>query len=194
MKMANLLHIFWVFFRIGLVGFGGGYAILSFIMREASSLGITIQQFANLTALDLVVPGPIAINSATYVGYLNNGVAGATAATLGICAPVFVIVPTTMYFLERFKRSKLLQSMLAFIRPAAIGMIAAASMTIAGSAIIAEDVKGMQFFGAFLGTPAAAVSFPALLVFILTAIALIRFKVNPILVTILAGLAGYFLL
>ena len=190
--MMRLLNLFWVFFRIGAIGFGGGYAILSYIMREASAIGISVQQFADLAALDLVVPGPIAINAATYIGYLDSGIPGAVAATLGICMPVFVIVLTAMYFLERFKRSMLLQSMLSFIRPAAIGLIAAASMAIAASVVIVEDAQGARFFEAFIISPASALSFPALAVFVLSAAALIRFKVNPILVTVLAGVAGYF--
>ena len=190
----RLVNLFWIFFRIGVICFGGGYAILSYIMREVGAIGITAQQFADLAALDLVVPGPIAINAATYVGYLDGGVPGAAAATLGICMPVYLIVPTAMYFLERFKRSRLLQSMLAFIRPAAIGLIAAASLTIAGSVIIAEQAQGARFFEEFLRAPASALSFPALAIFVLAAAALIKFEANPILVTVLAGAAGYFFL
>ena len=67
------LLLFYTFFKIGLFGFGGGYAMMSMIMVECEKLSITLAQFADLNALDMIVPGPIAINAATYVGYLHSG-------------------------------------------------------------------------------------------------------------------------
>ena len=68
-----ILLIFFTFLKIGFLGFGGGYAMLSLIFEEASKFGMTADQFADLNALDVLIPGPIAVNSATYVGQLYGG-------------------------------------------------------------------------------------------------------------------------
>jgi chromate transport protein ChrA len=64
--IVECLRLFYVFFKIGIVGFGGGYAMLSMIMTESQQFGVTLEQLADLNALDMVVPGPLAINAATY--------------------------------------------------------------------------------------------------------------------------------
>ena len=71
--LASLWLVFFTFFKIGLLGFGGGYAMMSMIMTEGQKLGISLAQLADLNALDMVVPGPIAINAATYVGLSVDG-------------------------------------------------------------------------------------------------------------------------
>ena len=184
------INLFFIFFRIGLVGFGGGYAIMSIIMRESLELGVTPEQFADLVAFHLVVPGPIAINAATFVGYFNSGVWGSLIATLGISAPCYVLVLTVMFFLERFKKSKIMEGILSGIRPAAVGLIAAAAMTIARDVIIREGVGFGTFFGGLFTNPASVVSPACLVIFLAAFISLWKFKVNPILVTLLAGAAG----
>jgi chromate transporter len=184
--ILSLARLFFLMFRIGLIGLGGGYAIVSIIMTELENLGVSVEQFADLTAVDLIVPGPLAINAATYVGYINAGFIGALVATLGISLPAYAIVFTVMYFLDKFKKSRLMQGLLAGIRPVAIGLIAAAALTIAGDVILRETVD----FRTFFLHPLAAISPVYLLLFILAAFALLKLKANPILVTVLAGIAG----
>lgn len=188
--MIVYLHLFFVFFRIGLIGFGGGYAIMSIVMQESEKLGVSVQQFADLTALHLVIPGPIAINAATFAGYQNSGFWGSLSATLGISAPCFIIVLTVMYFLEKFKKSKIVEGLFYGVRPAAIGLIAAAALTIAREVILREGVTLSSFFNGVFSSPASVLSPMCLVIFILSLICLARFKMNPILVTVLAGVAG----
>ncbi|MDR3120871.1 MAG: chromate transporter [Clostridiales bacterium] len=188
--MILYLTLFFIFFRIGLVGFGGGYAILSIILTELGNLGVTVQQYADLTAIDLVVPGPIAINAATYVGYLNSGFLGSLFATLGISLPCYLIVLTVMFFLEKFKRSKVVQGIFAGVRPAAIGLIAAASLAIARDVILPEGTTIQTFFTGLFRSPLSVLSPVCLLIFVLSTVALTKFKANPIAVTVLAGVAG----
>ena len=192
--MLVFLNLFLIFFRIGLIGFGGGYAIISIIMQESQNLGVSVEQFADLTALHLVIPGPIAINAATFAGYHNAGVTGSLFATLGISAPCFVIVLTVMFFLEKFKKSKIMNGLLSGIRPAAIGLIAAASLTIAREVILRQGVTFSSFFGNIFTDPLSVVSPMCLLIFVLSLIGLSKFKLNPILVTLLAGAAGALLI
>ena len=186
----HLLNIFFIFFRIGLIGFGGGYAIMSIIMQETQALGVTATQFADLTALHLVIPGPIAINAATFAGYQNDGFMGSLIATLGISAPCFIIVLTVMFFLEKFKKSKIVEGLFSGIRPAAIGLIAAASLTIAREVILRKGVSFASFFGGLFTDPGSVVSPMCVIIFALSLLCLTKFKMNPILVTLLAGAAG----
>jgi len=190
--MIIYLNLFLIFFRIGLIGFGGGYAIMSIIMQESVNLGVSAELFADLVALHLVIPGPIAINAATFAGYFHSGFWGSLVATLGVSAPCYAVVLTVMYFLERFKKSKIMEGVLAGIRPAAIGLIAAAALTIAKGVIIKQDAAAgaSVFFEKLFSEPFTAFSPMCLLIFVMSLVSLLKFKLNPILVTVLAGVAG----
>jgi chromate transporter len=184
------LKLLYTFFKIGIVGFGGGYAMLSMVITESSKFGITAEQFADLTVLDMVVPGPIAINAATYVGYLRGGYLGATFATIGVSLPSFLIVTLVMIFIKRFSENKVMNGVLYGIKPAAVGLIAAAAMTIASGVLLLPDTSLSNIFTNPLGT----ISVVATIIFILAFLINIKFKVNPILLTLIAGVVGAFLL
>jgi chromate transporter len=174
------------FFKIGLTGFGGGYAMMSMMMIECEKYSISTAQFADLNALDMIIPGPIAINAATYVGYLHSGFWGALSATVGVMLPSFFIVTLVMYFIWKYRESMVITGAISGIKPAAVGLIAAAAL------IIASDVltrPGADIAG-FLGDPMGTVSFFMAGLFLATAVANMRFKVNPILLTVLAGALG----
>lgn len=178
--------LFFTFLKIGFISFGGGYAMISMIMTEAYRFSITATQFADLNALDMVVPGAIAINAATYVGYLYAGVPGAIAATLGVSVPSFVLTVVFMRFLKRFEKSHWLQDILSGIKPAAVGLIAAAGMLIASEVLLAPGRELAQILTDPLGT----VSLVSIGLFAATALCSIRFKWNPILLTLAAGVIG----
>lgn len=184
--ITGLFHIFAIFFKIGLLGFGGGYAMLSMIMVESEKLGLSAAQFADLNALDMVVPGPIAINAATYVGYLVSGVAGALVATLAVSLPSLLIVTLALHFLQKYNENELLNGVLTGIKPAAVGLIVAAAMMIAGGVLLRP---GMHL-NTLLTDPLGTVSPLLVIVFLVVAVANIKFKVNPIFLTVLAGVVG----
>ncbi|MGI6334392.1 MAG: chromate transporter [Saccharofermentanales bacterium] len=184
--LLECLKLFFTFFKIGVVGFGGGYAMLSMIMVESMKYSITLDQLADLNALDMIIPGPIAINAATYVGYLHAGLIGSIAATLGIIAPSLIIVSLVLHFIERYRHSHIMNSVLEGIKPAAVGLIAAAALTIASGILLLSGADLANIFVDPLGT----VSLFLLAVFLITAVANIGFRVNPILLTVLAGVAG----
>jgi chromate transporter len=191
--LLDSLLLLWAFFKIGLFGFGGGYAMLSMIMAQSEALGITATQFADLNALDMVVPGPIAINAATYVGYLANvgehgfwgGVLGSAMATVGVCLPSLLIVSLVLKFIVRYRQNSVMTGVLSGVKPAAVGFIAAAAVNI-GIAVIARDADVAQLFA----NPLASIAFVPLAIFIAVAVVNIRFKVNPILLTLIAGVLG----
>jgi chromate transporter len=182
-KCAELLYSF---FKIGLMGFGGGYSMLSMIITESEKFSITTQQFADLNALDMVVPGPISINAATYVGYLYAGVWGALAATIGVSLPSFIIIALVMRFIEKYRGNKFMNGFLSGVKPAAVGLIAAAAITIASGVLLQPGAELSTLFSNPLGT----VSVFLIAVFAITAVANIKFNINPILLTLLAGAAG----
>lgn len=184
--LLQCLELFYSFFKIGVMGFGGGYAMMSMIIAESEKYSITAAQFADLNALDMIVPGPIAINSATYVGYLYAGIPGAVAATIGVSLPSIIIITLVMRFIARYRENKIMKGFLSGVKPAAVGLIAAAAQTIAAGVLLNEGAEWSGFFADPLGT--ASVFLFA--IFVITAVLNIKFKVNPILLTFAAGVIG----
>ena len=189
MLLENCIILFYTFFKVGFFGFGGGYAMMSMIFVECEKLSISIQQFADLNALDMIVPGPIAINAATYVGYLNSGFWGSLTATLGVAVPSFIFVSLVMTFLTRYKNNKIMSGVLTGVKPAAVGLIVAAALTIAKEVLLLPSKEAATLFTDPIGT----ISFLMIGIFAVVAVANIKFKVNPILLTVIAGVIGAFL-
>ena len=159
------------FIKIGAFSFGGGYAVLSFIQREIVEANgwITPEQFVDIVAIAEMTPGPIAVNSATFVGYNMFGIWGGIMCTLcTIAVPVTLSLIVSFYF-SRFKENRYLQNALAGIRPAVIGLIAASCISVAEISI--TSLYSLIFFGIAL-----------LLVW--------KFKVNPIITLIICGALG----
>lgn len=133
------LQLFWTFFKIGLFGFGGGYAMISMIQGEVV-LGyhwLTSGQFTDIVAVSQSTPGPIGINSATYVGYssLVNagydpifGVIGSVIATFAVVLPSFVLMLLISKFLMKYKDHPYVENVFLGLRPAVVGLLAAAAL------------------------------------------------------------------
>ena len=184
--LIGCLKLFYTFFKVGLFGFGGGYAMMSMIMTESANFGVSIPQLADLNALDMIVPGPIAINAASYVGYLSYGFWGSLTATIGVVLPSFFIIMLVMKFLEKFQKNRVMSGFLSGVKPGAVGLITAASFTIAAGILLVPGTTLPLFFE----NPVGSVSLILGGVFLVTAVANIRFQVNPILLTLLAGVFG----
>ena len=103
-KFKNLLKLFWTMFKIGLFTFGGGYAMVAVIEREIVEKRKYIgqEEFLDLIAIAESTPGPIAVNSATYIGYKLGGVLGSFFATIGVVLPSFLIIFIISFFYEKF--------------------------------------------------------------------------------------------
>ena len=184
--LLGCLLLAYTFFKIGLFGFGGGYAILSMIFAESEKLSITAQQFADLTALDMVVPGPIAVNAATYVGYLHSGFWGALTATISVSLPSVILVSLVMHFLKNRQNNPLVDGILTGVKPAAVGLILAATLLISSDVLLAPGKTVSTLFS----DPLHTLSLGLVALFVAAAVANIRFKVNPLLLTLLAGVLG----
>lgn len=180
------LELFWSYFQIGLFSIGGGYAAMPLIQHQVVEIHswLTMTQFADIVTIAEMTPGPIAINSATFVGTLVAGVPGAIIATIGCIFPSCVIVMTLAYIYYRFRGLSIVQGILAGLRPAVVAMIASAGITL--------------FINAVYGTSAlpsnlTAINPISLIIFIGALIVLRRWKVNPIKAMIGAGVAGLIL-
>ena len=122
-----LLRLFWEFFKTGLFSVGGGLATLPFIYNISDKTGwFTHQQIADMIAVAESTPGPIGINTATYVGYTTAGVIGALIATLGIIMPDIIVILIIARFLQKFRDSQAVQDVFYGLRPASTALIAAA--------------------------------------------------------------------
>jgi len=125
------LELFWTFFLIGAFTFGGGYAMLPLIQIEVVNKGwLANEAVVNFVAVSESTPGPFAINMATYVGSEMGGVLGAACATLGVVLPSFIIILVVAKCYDRFKKSKLVKGAMSRLKPAVIGMIGTAVLSI----------------------------------------------------------------
>ena len=131
------LKLFWTFFKIGLFGFGGGYGMLSLIQNEVveNHQWISNSEFTDIVAVSQMTPGPIGINSATYVGYKaienadmsrTEAVFGSLLASFSVMLPSFILMLLISAFFMRYKNHKSVQTVLAWLRPVVVGMLAAA--------------------------------------------------------------------
>ncbi len=176
------LELFWTFLKIGAFTFGGGYAMLPLIQSEVARHGwMTNAQLVDFVAVSESTPGPFAVNISTYVGMVTGGPLGAVCATLGVVLPSFLIILLVARCFVRFQSSRVVQGCLSGLRPAVVGLIAAA---------VASVGLTVFFPGGF---HLASVQIPGILValgiFLLSLILVFR-KVHPIVVICLSGLLG----
>lgn len=127
-----ILDLFIAFFQIGLFSFGGGYAMLPFIQEQAINVHgwLTTSEFLDMLGIAQITPGPIAINTATFVGYETAGILGGLMATLAVVLPSFLIVLTISYFFNKFKESKVMENIFKGLRPIVLGLVASAAVDI----------------------------------------------------------------
>ena len=170
------LQLFISYLKIGFFGFGGGYAMLSLIQNEiVEQRGwITVSQFADIVAISQMTPGPIAINSATYIGYTIGGIWGSVVATFAVCLPALTVMLMLTKFFLKLKDNRYVHGVLAGMRPVVVGMIAAAALL-----LIFPRQSGDGSF----------IDYWSWILFALTLYASYK-KVNPILLIVLSAIAG----
>lgn len=187
--MNSLFSLFYSFFSIGLFSFGGGYAMLPLIFQTVQRFGMMTQhEFSQLVALSQATPGPVAVNAATYVGFLTAGFPGAVAATFGVALPSFILVLTAMHFLEKFEESKGLQAAISGIRPVTVGMVASAAIYTAETVL----TKGPFFTMAWRELGVDYINLIPCLIFAVALLLAGKFKISPIKVMLVAAICGAF--
>ena len=196
--------IFWdlfiSFFKVGLLGFGGGLAIVRLIYDSIQPfVDMTPEMFANIVAVSQITPGPLAVNTATYVGFETAGIRGAASATFGVILPAFIIVSIVVRMIQQFQSSKVVKGALAAIRPATMGLIGAAVVTLIVPTIAGENRLGAGLLGrlgadltaglggALTGSP---VDIIAILMVVATVVLMTKYKKSPFIVLIIMGCIG----
>lgn len=176
-------QLFFSFLQIGALSFGGGYAAMPLIQEQVVTMHgwLSMEAFTDLVTIAEMTPGPIAVNSATFVGTQIAGPGGAIVATLGCILPSCIIVTLLAYIYTKYQKMSLLQGTLASLRPAVVAMIAKAGVTILISSFFINGAVELVRENICIRM---AVFFVAALVL------LRRFKMNPILVMVLCGVAN----
>jgi len=175
------LQLLLSFIQVGLFSIGGGYAAIPLIQSEVvlEHGWLSMQEFTNLITIAEMTPGPIAVNSATFVGLRIAGFPGAVVATVGCILPSCIIVSLLAYIYYKYRNVSALQSVLGSLRPAVVALIASAGLSIfllvafADQAIAIGNIK-------WAGVIITAAAF----------VGLRKFKWNPILVISLSGVTG----
>ncbi len=180
------LQLFISFLQIGAFSFGGGYAAMPLIQNQVVQIHPWLSQseFTDLITISQMTPGPIAVNSATFVGTRIAGMPGALAATAGCVLPSCILVTLLAKIYLKYRNLSLLQGVLKSLRPAVIAMIAAAGVSILVNAFWGEAMTSLTAAQLWPN-----ISIQAAGIFIGSLILLVRFKMNPIHVMLLSGAA-----
>ncbi len=182
------LKLFYTFFTIGLFTFGGGYAMIPLIQEKLLEYGwLSGEEIINFIAVSESTPGPFAVNIATYVGSEVGGagvlatVFGAFSATLGIVLPSFIIILIVARFFEKFKTNRIVTGCMSGLRPAVIGLIASAVLSIGKTAFFPSGIV----LSAFTDVK----TYISLIIFALSVTLAFR-KKHPILIICLSAAVG----
>lgn len=202
-QISKVMGIFWqlirAYVKIGIFGFGGGYAMLSLVEKSVVDPGwISETMFTDIVAISQMTPGPIGINSATYIGYVAPssvnpelaspfwGVLGSCLCTLAVVLPSFFLVLYSSHFIRRHHESGAIKAIFAGLRPVVVGLIASAAIMLMNAANFNPNGIDRQLW------VNVAISVAAFcLVFFPLPWRGRKIKLHPILVIIMAGLTGY---
>lgn len=174
-----LIKLFLSFLQIGLFSFGGGYAALPLIQEQVVDINgwMGLSEFNDLITISQMTPGPIAINSATFVGTRVAGLPGALAATIGCVFPSAVIVGTISYFYHKYKDLDAISDVLYFLRPAIVSMILMAGIGILQTALFNAGPVAL-----------ADIDLLMLVIFVFALIAMFKLKTDPIKIMVASGI------
>lgn len=179
--MMIYLQLFWQFLQVGLFSIGGGYAAIPVIQNQIVEYcgWLSMSEFSDLITIAEMTPGPVAVNSATFVGIRVAGIPGAVIATAGCILPACIIVSVLAVIYRRYHGAPAVSSVLAGLRPAVVALIAAAGLSMLLAALFGEqhaDLSSCRFGSAVLAAAAFAV---------------LRIRrPNPVLILCLCGAAG----
>ena len=188
--MMAFLTLFLTFFKIGAFTFGGGYAMLPFIQQEVLNHGwVAESDLINFIAVSESTPGPFAINMATYIGSQVGGgygfwgsLFGAFCATLGVVLPSFIVILIVARFYEKYKQSKIVKGCMSGLKPAVVGLIGAAILSVVAEVLFPLGLK--------LATFADPNMYVSLGIFALTVTLAFWKKVHPIWLILLSAALG----
>lgn len=194
-------QLVWAYIKIGIFGFGGGYAMLSLVEKAVVSPGwITETMFTDIVAISQMTPGPIGINSATYIGFvapgevdpalsgIGWGLLGSCLATLAVVVPSFILVLYSSHFIRRHSESGVIKAIFTGLRPVIVGLIASAAIMLMNAANF--NPRGITWQ---LWTNIGICAFAFCLAYFPLKIMDKKFKIHPIMIIIIAGITGLIL-
>lgn len=197
--MGIYWQLIWAYIKIGIFGFGGGYAMLSLVEKAVVSPGwISETMFTDIVAISQMTPGPIGINSATYIGFVAPGsvnpelsgvgwaLLGSCLATLAVVIPSFILVLYSSHFIRRHSESGAIKAIFSGLRPVVVGLIASAAIMLMNAANFNPNGINWQLRTNILICVTAFV-----LVYFPIPFKGKRIKLHPILIIIMAGVAGF---
>ncbi len=199
--MQIYLKLIWAYLKIGIFGFGGGYAMLSLVEKAVVGPGwISEKMFTDIIAISQMTPGPIGINSATYIGFvapanvdptfqgIGWGFLGSVLATLAVTVPSFFLVLYCAHFIRRHNESGAVKAVFTGLRPVVVGLIASAAiMLMNASNFNPNGIPHEMWMNIAICVIAFCLAYFPLRIKNKT------FRIHPILIIILAGLAGFIL-
>lgn len=176
------LQLFWSFFQVGALSFGGGYAALPLIQEQVIDKNdwLTNTEYIDVLTISQMTPGPIALNASTFVGTKVAGIPGSIFATLGCITPSVIIVLVLAVFYYKYKGLSLVQGVIKGLRPAVVALIGSAGLSILLTALFNKDTLPIEW---------AKLDLVSLVLFIVGLVLLRKTKINPIYVMLAAGLA-----
>lgn len=178
------------FIKIGLFSFGGGYAMIPLIQKEIEANGwLTASEFVDIIAIAEMTPGPIAVNSATFVGYKTAGFWGGMAATMGVAIPSLVLILIISRYFFKFQKHPVNTALFYGIRPVIAGLIITAAVFVSETAIFKDDISA-ELLKNIVVRPLDVINLGSIAILGLTLFALIKYKLHPILVIIGSGFMG----
>ncbi|MDE6026839.1 MAG: chromate transporter [Muribaculaceae bacterium] len=196
--MGFYLKLIWAYLKIGIFGFGGGYAMLSLVEKAVVGPGwISETMFTDIVAISQMTPGPIGINSATYIGFAAPsiadpalsgwwwGILGSVLATLAVTVPSFILVLYASHFIRRHHESGAIKAIFSGLRPVVVGLIASAAIMLMNAANF--NPRGINWQ---LWTNIAICAAAFLLAYFPIPFGKKKVKIHPILIIIAAGLVG----
>jgi chromate transporter len=153
--MMLYVKLFVEFFRAGLFSIGGGLATLPFLNDMMNRLGwFTQTELTNMIAIAESTPGPIGVNMSTYVGYHTAGILGALTATIALVMPSVIVMLIIVHILERFRQNRYVNAALEVLRPASVGLVAAAVLSVLKVVLLNTDAISAGSWGSALNLPA----------------------------------------
>ena len=176
------LELFLTFLKIGAFTFGGGYAMLPMLRSEIAARGwLSTDELIDFIAVSESTPGPFAVNIATLIGMRTGGVPGAACATLGVALPSFLIILLVARVYRTFRQSRLVAGVMDGLKPAVVGLIAAALLSLGQTVFLPGGFHGEVFLSA---------AFYVSLFIFAGAMVLAFKKLHPIAVIALSAAAG----
>ena len=199
--MSIYWKLIWAYLKIGIFGFGGGYAMLSLVEKSVVGPGwISETMFTDIVAISQMTPGPIGINSATYIGYVAPGsvnpelhgvlwgLIGSIFATLAVTVPSFFLVLYSAHFIRRHNESGAVKAVFSGLRPIVVGLIASAAIMLMNAANFNPNGISSQMW-----TNIAICAIAFCLAYFPIKFKKKSIKIHPILIIILAGIGGFVL-